>query len=59
MADGFTLEELAVKLGMGVSTLSEIENDKRRIPFKHREKIANYLYREYYFDKEFVGPIDQ
>lgn len=59
VADGFTLQELAEKLGMGVSTLSEIENDKRRIPFKHREKLENYLYREFYFDKEFVGPIDQ
>jgi transcriptional regulator with XRE-family HTH domain len=59
VADGFTLQELAEKLGMGVSTLSEIENDKRRIPFKHRGKLEDYLYREFYFDKEFVGPIDQ
>ncbi|WML40755.1 helix-turn-helix transcriptional regulator [Neobacillus sp. OS1-2] len=57
--DNFTQTELAEMLGMGVSTLSEIENGHRRIPYKYREKVENYLYREMYYDKEFVGPIEQ
>ncbi|MFE0620061.1 helix-turn-helix domain-containing protein [Priestia aryabhattai] len=57
--DNFTQTELAEKIGMGVSTLSEIENGHRRIPYKYREKVENYLYREMYFDKVFVGPVEQ
>ncbi|WP_040205128.1 helix-turn-helix domain-containing protein [Neobacillus jeddahensis] len=57
--DNFNQTELANILGMGVSTLSEVENGRRRIPYKYREKVENYLYREMYSDKEFVGPVDQ
>jgi DNA-binding XRE family transcriptional regulator len=57
--DNFIQKELAEILGMGISTLSEIENGRRRIPYKYHEKVQNYLYREMYFDKEFVGPIEQ
>lgn len=57
--DNFNQTELAAILGMGVSTLSEIENGRRRIPCKYREKVENYLYREMYSDKKFVGQIEQ
>jgi len=57
--DGFNLTELAALLGCGVSTLSEIINAKRPIPYKYRQKIENYLYHEMYCDKKFVGMVDQ
>ncbi|MFC0274953.1 helix-turn-helix domain-containing protein [Metabacillus herbersteinensis] len=56
--DNFTLIELATILGCGVSTLSEIENNKRRIPYKHRERLNRYLYQEMYYDKQFIRFVD-
>lgn len=55
----FTLTELAAILGMGVSTLSEIENNHRRIPYKYLERVKSFLYNEEYEDKEFLGYIEQ
>jgi transcriptional regulator with XRE-family HTH domain len=57
--DNFNLTELAAILGMGVSTLSEIENNRRRIPYKYRQRVENYLYHEMYHDKQFVGELEQ
>lgn len=57
--DDFNQSELAAILGMGVSTLSEVENNRRRIPYKYRKRVEDYLYREMYFDKQFIGPVDQ
>lgn len=47
-ADWFTQPELARKLGMGVSTLSDIENGKIEIPRRHLRAVENYLYRQQY-----------
>jgi hypothetical protein len=55
---GFTLVELASILGMGVSTLSEVENAKRRIPYKYLERVKSFLYNEEYEDKEFLGYVE-
>ncbi|WP_445486429.1 helix-turn-helix domain-containing protein [Niallia sp. 03133] len=57
--DNFNLTELAAILGMGVSTLSEIENNRRRVPYKYLERVKSYLYHEMYHDKQFVGEIEQ
>lgn len=59
VADNLSSTFLAVHLKMGLSTLSDIEAGRRRIPLKHKKKIEDYLYREYWFDGEFIGPIDQ
>lgn len=59
VTDNFTQAELATMLGMGISTLSEIENGKRRIPYKHIELVNSYLYNEMYDDKEFMGFVEQ
>lgn len=55
----FTLTELAAILGCGVSTLSEIENNRRRIPYKYLESVKSFLYKEEYEDKEFLGYVEQ
>jgi transcriptional regulator with XRE-family HTH domain len=57
--DDFKQLELAAILGMGVSTLSEVENNRRRIPFKYQKRVEDYLYREMYSNKKFIGPVDQ
>lgn len=57
--DNFNQSELAAILGMGVSTLSEVENNRRRIPYKYQKRVEDYLYREMYYDKQFIGPVDQ
>ncbi|WP_312096089.1 helix-turn-helix transcriptional regulator [Niallia sp.] len=57
--DNFNQSELAAIIGCGVSTLSEIENGRRRIPYKYLERVKQYLYCEMYWDKEFIGPISQ
>lgn len=59
IADNFNQSELAAILGMGVSTLSEVENNRRRIPYKYRKRVEDYLYREMYYNKKFIGPVDQ
>jgi transcriptional regulator with XRE-family HTH domain len=57
--DDFTQTELAALIGCGLSTLSEIENGRRRIPYKYLERVKNYLYCEMYHNKEFIGPVSQ
>jgi transcriptional regulator with XRE-family HTH domain len=57
--DNFNQTELAAILGIGVSTLSEIENGRRRIPYKYKKRVEDYLYHEMYHDKNFVGEIEQ
>ncbi|WP_191560679.1 helix-turn-helix domain-containing protein [Metabacillus idriensis] len=57
--DNFTQIELAAILGMGASSLSEVEKGKRRVPYKYRQRVENYLYHEMYHDKQFVGEIEQ
>lgn len=57
--DGFTLAELAVVIGCCTTTLSEVENNRRRLPYKYLERMKNYLYREMYSEKQFVGHVDQ
>lgn len=57
--DGFTISELARVLGMGVSTLSEIENRHRRCPRKHLARMKRYLYCEMYQEKELIDEIRQ
>jgi transcriptional regulator with XRE-family HTH domain len=59
VADNLSSTFLAQHLKMGLSTLSDIEAGRRRIPLKHKNKIEDYLYREYWFDGAYVGPIDQ
>lgn len=44
--DELSQPELAEKLGMGVSTLSEVENGRRRIPYKHLQNVKEYLFKE-------------
>ena len=44
-AIGFTLERAAKESGIGVSSLSEFENDKREPRFSHLSKLA-HLYRK-------------
>lgn len=57
--DNFNQTELAAILGMGVSTLSEVESGKRKVPYKYRQRVENYLYHEMYHDKQFVGEVEQ
>ncbi len=57
--DNFMQTELAAIIGCGVSTLSEIENGRRRIPYKYLERVKQYLYCEMYHDKQFIGPVSQ
>ena len=57
--DGFSSTELAKLLGMGLSTLSEIKNGRRRISYKYLERVKQYLYCEMYHEKEFIGSVDQ
>ncbi|MED4351732.1 helix-turn-helix transcriptional regulator [Schinkia azotoformans] len=59
VADKLSSTRLSHHLQMGLSTLSDIEAGRRRIPLKHQKKIENYLYREYWCDGEYVGPIEQ
>jgi len=57
--DNFNQTELAAILGMGVSTLSEIENGRRRIPYKYQKRVEDYLYHEMYENKCFIGEVEQ
>lgn len=53
IADGFNQTELSNILGMGISTLSEIETGRRATPKIHLERIKSYMYDEVYEDKKF------
>lgn len=59
VADNLSSTFLAQHLKMGLSTLSDIETGRRRIPLKHKTKIEDYLYREFWFDGAYVGPVSQ
>ncbi|WNF37187.1 helix-turn-helix transcriptional regulator [Bacillaceae bacterium IKA-2] len=59
VVDNLTSTFLAKYLQMGISTLSDIEAGRRKIPFKHLRKIEDYLYHQYWFDGAYVGPIDK
>lgn len=56
--DFLTQPELAKKLGMGVSTLSDIENGKIEIPRRHAKAIEHYLYRTYYYGGALTDEFD-
>lgn len=47
--DCLSQSELAVKLGMSVSTLSDIEQDKRDVSKKYCDAVHKYLYQVYYY----------
>lgn len=50
--EGFTLEEASEILDCSPSTLSLVENGKRRIPLKSIEKVKQYLFQDVYIDKQ-------
>jgi transcriptional regulator with XRE-family HTH domain len=59
LVDGFTQKELSGVLGISVSTLSDYENDRRKVSLRHIDAVHEYLYCSLYEDKEYIGPVDQ
>lgn len=45
-AEGLTQKELARKLGIGVETLSKVENGHKNLRTKTKEKVEEYLNEE-------------
>lgn len=50
--------ELASHLGMGTSTLCEIESGKRDIPRKYGKAIERFLYRELWYGGALTNEFD-
>lgn len=40
---GYTLDELALKTGLSITSLSAIENDKKKPRFSNMKKLADVL----------------
>ena len=40
---GYTLDELSLKTGISITSLSAIENDKKKPRFSNMKKLANVL----------------
>lgn len=47
LAEGMTQKEFAEVIGVGVSTISKIENEKGNISEQVKLKIQNYFYERY------------
>jgi len=57
--DGFTQSELAHKLKLSVCCLSYIENGKRGVPKRRLPNVEQYLFREWYVDKQLIYSYDE
>ena len=56
--DEFSQPELAAIIGCGITTVSEIESGKRRIPYKYMDRVRDYVFHEQYDGKKLIEYVD-
>lgn len=56
--DEFNQAELAAIIGCSMTTMSEIEAGRRRIPYKYLDKVRDYVFHEQYVGKKLVEYVD-